>query len=44
MLGVLPGTMGLVRATEALKINLGIGCTLLGRLLVYDALEQTLRE
>lgn len=37
--GVLPGTIGTIQATEAIKIILGIGETLAGRLLVYDALD-----
>lgn len=39
VLGVLPGVVGLIQATEALKIILGIGTTLGGYLLVYDALD-----
>jgi molybdopterin/thiamine biosynthesis adenylyltransferase/rhodanese-related sulfurtransferase len=38
VLGVLPGTMGLLQATEVLKLLLGIGDPLVGRLLLYDAL------
>lgn len=38
VLGVLPGTMGLLQATEVLKLVLGIGDPLIGRLLMYDAL------
>lgn len=38
VLGVLPGVMGSLQATEALKVLLGIGETLAGRLLTYDAL------
>ncbi len=38
MLGVLPGTVGLVQATETVKLILGQGETLIGRLLIYDAL------
>lgn len=41
VLGVLPGTIGTIQATEALKVLLGIGSTLVGRLLIYDALEMT---
>jgi adenylyltransferase/sulfurtransferase len=41
VLGVLPGTIGTIQATEALKVLLGIGATLAGRLLIYDALEMT---
>ena len=40
VLGVLPGVIGSIQALEALKIVLGIGDTLAGRLMVYDALEQ----
>ncbi len=39
VLGVLPGVMGSLQATEAIKVLLGIGETLAGRLLVYDALS-----
>jgi adenylyltransferase/sulfurtransferase len=39
--GVLPGTIGTIQATEALKIILGIGEPLIGKLLVYDALEMS---
>jgi adenylyltransferase/sulfurtransferase len=39
VLGVLPGTIGSIQATEALKLILGIGEPLIGRLLIYDALE-----
>ena len=44
VLGVLPGVIGTIEATEALKIILGIGETLSGRFLVYDALSITFRE
>jgi molybdopterin/thiamine biosynthesis adenylyltransferase/rhodanese-related sulfurtransferase len=44
VLGVLPGVVGLIQATEALKVLLGRGRTLQGRLLAYDALEMTFRE
>ena len=44
MLGVLPGVMGVLQATEAVKILLGRGTTLAGRLLVYDALRTKFRE
>ncbi len=43
VLGVLPGTIGLIQATEAVKVLLGIGEPLVGRLLVYDALAMTFR-
>ena len=39
MLGVLPGTIGSIRASEAIKVLLGIGETLEGRLLLYNALD-----
>jgi molybdopterin/thiamine biosynthesis adenylyltransferase/rhodanese-related sulfurtransferase len=41
VLGVLPGTIGTIQATEALKILLGIGSTLVGRLLLYNALDMS---
>jgi molybdopterin/thiamine biosynthesis adenylyltransferase/rhodanese-related sulfurtransferase len=44
VLGVLPGIMGLIQATEILKLILGAGVTLLNRLLLYDALEMKFRE
>lgn len=44
MLGVLPGIIGVIQATEAIKWILGIGTPLLGRLLIYDALEMGFRE
>lgn len=44
VLGVLPGTLGLVQATEAIKLLLGIGEPLVGRLLTYDALGMRFRE
>jgi molybdopterin/thiamine biosynthesis adenylyltransferase len=44
VLGVLPGTIGLLQATEALKLVLGKGRPLVGRLLCYDALEAGFRE
>ncbi|HEX4423581.1 MAG TPA: molybdopterin-synthase adenylyltransferase MoeB [Kofleriaceae bacterium] len=42
--GVLPGIMGVLQATEALKLVLGLGDTLAGRLLCYDALRTRFRE
>ena len=39
VLGVLPGTIGSIQATEALKLILGIGEPLIGKLLLYDALD-----
>ncbi len=44
VLGVLPGVIGALQATEALKLLLGIGEPLLGRLLLYDALRGRFRE
>jgi sulfur-carrier protein adenylyltransferase/sulfurtransferase len=44
VLGVLCGVMGNIQANEAIKILLGIGDTLAGRLLVYDALGMTFTE
>jgi adenylyltransferase/sulfurtransferase len=41
VLGVLPGTIGAIQATEAIKLILGIGDTLVGRLMLYDALEMS---
>jgi sulfur-carrier protein adenylyltransferase/sulfurtransferase len=43
VLGVLPGIIGSIQALEAVKIILGIGDTLAGRLLAYDSLEQSFR-
>lgn len=43
VLGILPGTIGLVQATEAVKQLLGIGETLKNRLLLYDALRMDFR-
>ena len=44
VLGVLPGIVGSLQAVEALKLILGIGEPLIGRLLLYDALETSFRE
>ena len=44
VLGVLPGTMGLLQATEVVKVVLGIGEPAIGRLLLYDALGATLTQ
>ncbi len=41
VLGVLPGTIGTLQATEAIKLILGIGDTLIGRLLLYNALDMS---
>jgi molybdopterin/thiamine biosynthesis adenylyltransferase/rhodanese-related sulfurtransferase len=44
VLGVLPGIIGMIQAVEAVKLLLGKGEPLIGRLLLYDALEQKFRE
>ncbi|MEZ4239611.1 MAG: molybdopterin-synthase adenylyltransferase MoeB [Myxococcota bacterium] len=44
VLGVLPGVIGTIQATETLKLLAGIGTSLSGRLLLYDALNMTFRE
>jgi molybdopterin/thiamine biosynthesis adenylyltransferase/rhodanese-related sulfurtransferase len=44
VLGVLPGTMGLLQATEVVKLVVGAGEPAIGRLLLYDALAATLTE
>jgi molybdopterin/thiamine biosynthesis adenylyltransferase/rhodanese-related sulfurtransferase len=44
VLGLLPGTIGIIQATEVVKLILGIGEPLIGRLLTYDALEMEFRE
>ncbi len=41
VLGVLPGTIGTIQATEALKILLGIGSPLIGKLMLYNALDMS---
>jgi adenylyltransferase/sulfurtransferase len=41
VLGVLPGTIGTLQATEALKLILGIGETLIGKLMLYNALDMS---
>jgi sulfur-carrier protein adenylyltransferase/sulfurtransferase len=43
VLGVLPGTVGVIQATETVKLILGIGDPLVGRLLMFDALDMTFR-
>lgn len=43
VLGVLPGTVGMIQATEAVKLILGLGEPLVGRLLMYDALGMSFR-
>jgi molybdopterin/thiamine biosynthesis adenylyltransferase/rhodanese-related sulfurtransferase len=42
VLGVLPGTIGTIQATEALKLILGIGDSLIGRLMLYNALDMSI--
>ncbi len=44
VLGVLPGIIGMVQATEILKLVLGVGQSLLNRLLLFNALEMRFRE
>jgi len=44
VLGVLPGTMGLLQSTEVIKLILGEGDPLIGRLLMYDALAARVTE
>jgi len=44
VLGVLPGVIGTIQATEALKLILGIGEPLIGRFMIYDALRMRFRE
>jgi adenylyltransferase/sulfurtransferase len=44
VLGILPGLIGCIQATEGVKLLLGRGKPLIGRLLLYDALQMTFRE
>lgn len=44
VLGVLPGVIGSIQANETIKLLLGVGEPLVGRLLVYDALAASFRE
>ena len=44
VLGVLPGVIGVIQATEAIKLLSGIGEPLIGRFLIYDALRMRFRE
>jgi adenylyltransferase/sulfurtransferase len=44
VLGILPGLIGVIQATETVKIILGKGQTLSGRLLLYNSLDMTFRE
>jgi hypothetical protein len=43
VLGILPGVVGVIQATEAIKLILGVGDVLKGRLLTYDSLKMTFR-
>ncbi len=44
VLGILPGIIGVIQATEAIKLIIGQGTTLIGRLLLFDALKMSFRE
>jgi adenylyltransferase/sulfurtransferase len=44
VLGVLPGVLGAIQATEAIKLMVGVGEPLIGRLLTYDALDMRFQE
>ncbi len=44
LLGVLPGVIGVVEATEAIKLILGLGESLVGKLLIYDALSMEFQK
>ena len=44
MLGALPGVMGLLQTVETVKLIIGAGDPLVGRLLLYDALQETFTE
>ena len=44
VLGILPGVIGTLQATEAIKVILGIGEPLIGRFLIFDALKMRFRE
>ena len=44
VLGVLPGLVGTIQATETIKLITGIGEPLIGRLIIYDALQMSFRE
>jgi adenylyltransferase/sulfurtransferase len=44
VLGVLPGMIGIIQATEAIKMIVGVGEPLIGRFLIYDALKMRFRE
>ena len=44
MLGVLPGIVGSIQALETIKLILGIGDNLAGRIIAFDSLEMSFRE
>ena len=44
VLGVLPGIIGVIQATEVVKLVLGQGASLVGRMVLYDALDMKFRE
>ena len=44
VLGILPGTIGMVQATEVVKLLIGMGTPLVGRMMLYDALDMKFRE
>lgn len=44
VLGILPGIIGVIQATETVKLILGVGTSLVGRLLLFDALRLSFRE
>jgi adenylyltransferase/sulfurtransferase len=44
VLGILPGIVGLIQATEAIKLIIGEGTPLIGRLLLFDALKMSFKE
>ena len=44
ILGVLPGVIGILQATEAIKLLIGVGEPLIGRLLLFDALSMEINE
>jgi len=44
VLGVLPGLIGMIQATEAIKLITGVGEPLVGKLLLYDALKMSMRQ
>jgi len=44
VLGILPGVVGTIQATETIKLILGVGHPLIGRLLLFDALKMSFRE